>query len=182
MQLRTETLARFREPETTFHQPEIRNSPAAVSELLADDSVECTSEFFEQIHDSRRHDWYQANEHCHFVPGLIRYANNYELLAAVAPRPLLIVAASVDQSFPIDGVRAVHQYGQGLYRSYDAANSRGSDIPETESWALECIFPCTRLPPIAGANFRVPRHPTVVRQDSRREREADCARCFRVAR
>jgi dienelactone hydrolase len=91
-----------------------------------------TSEFFEQIHDSRRHDWYQASEHCHFVPGLIRYANNHELLAAVAPRPLLIIAASVDQSFPIGGVRAVHQYGQGLYRSYDASGKIGLFVDTEE--------------------------------------------------
>ncbi|HEU0139563.1 MAG TPA: prolyl oligopeptidase family serine peptidase, partial [Bryobacteraceae bacterium] len=35
-----------------------------------------TSEFYEQIHVTRPLDWYRAAEHCHFVPGLIRYANN----------------------------------------------------------------------------------------------------------
>src|SRR5579883_2424607 len=39
-----------------------------------------TSEFAEQIHVCRPLDWYHAAEHCHFVPGLIRYANNHELL------------------------------------------------------------------------------------------------------
>ena len=55
--------------------------------------------------------WYQAAEHCHFVPGLIRFANNHELLAMAASRPLLIVSAERDQSFPIAGVRAVADYG-----------------------------------------------------------------------
>jgi dienelactone hydrolase len=79
-----------------------------------------TSDFFEQISVTRSLDWYRANEHCHFIPGLIRFANNHELLAAVAPRPLLIINAAEDQSFPIGGARMLHEYGRGLYQSYDA--------------------------------------------------------------
>jgi len=74
-----------------------------------------TSEFGEQIHSSIEHDFYRASEHCHFVAGLIQYANNHELIALIAPRPLLIIAASVDRSFPIGGVRAVAGYGRELY-------------------------------------------------------------------
>jgi hypothetical protein len=59
------------------------------------------------------------------VPGLIRYANNHELLAMVAPKPLLIIAASVDQSFPIAGVRAVHEYGRQLYSAFGAGGKIG---------------------------------------------------------
>lgn len=84
-----------------------------------------TSDFLEQIHVTRVLDWYKANEHCHFVPGLIQYANNHELLAMAASKPLLIVAASVDQSFPIAGVRAVYEYGQQLYRSFGAGEKIG---------------------------------------------------------
>jgi dienelactone hydrolase len=84
-----------------------------------------TSDFYEQIHVTRPLDWYHAAEHCHYVPGLIQYANNHELLAMVAPKPLLIVAASVDQSFPIAGVRAVHEYGQQLYRAFGGGGKIG---------------------------------------------------------
>src|SRR5436190_7149239 len=35
-----------------------------------------TSEFYEQLSAVRERDWYDAKEHCHFVPGLLRYANN----------------------------------------------------------------------------------------------------------
>ena len=84
-----------------------------------------TSDFFEQIHVTRSLDWYHAAEHCHFVPGLIRYANNHELLAMAAPKPLLIIAASVDQSFPIAGVRAVHEYGRQLYSAFGAGEKIG---------------------------------------------------------
>ena len=79
-----------------------------------------TSEFYEQLSVCRPLDWYRANEHCHFVPGLIRYANNHELVAMAAPRPLLIVAASQDQSFPIAGVRQVAAYARSLYDAYGA--------------------------------------------------------------
>ena len=75
-----------------------------------------TSEFAEQIRVCRPLDWYHAAEHCHFVPGLIRYANNHELLAMAAPKPVLIVAASQDQSFPIAGVREVAGYGRAALR------------------------------------------------------------------
>ncbi|MCW5981078.1 MAG: prolyl oligopeptidase family serine peptidase [Bryobacteraceae bacterium] len=74
-----------------------------------------TSEFYEQISVCRPLDWYNANEHCHFVPNLIRYANNHEFVAMIAPRPLMIIAASQDQSFPVEGVRQVFKYGEEIY-------------------------------------------------------------------
>jgi dienelactone hydrolase len=79
-----------------------------------------TSDFYEQIAVTRPLDWYHASEHCHFVPGLIHYANNHEFAAMVAPRPLLIIAASQGQSFPIEGVRAVYRYSRDLYGSLKA--------------------------------------------------------------
>jgi dienelactone hydrolase len=91
-----------------------------------------TSDFAEQIHVCRPLDWYQASEHCHFVPALIRYANNHELLAMAAPRPLLIIAAGQDQSFPIGGVRAVADYGRWLYKSYGAGDRIGLMVDEKE--------------------------------------------------
>lgn len=96
-----------------------------------DDRIACavpvvgTSEFLEQIHVCRPLDWYRANEHCHFVPHLVRYANNHELVAMIAPRPLLIIAASVDESFPIGGVREIHRYALGLYASWRSTEKIG---------------------------------------------------------
>ncbi|MEW5980042.1 MAG: prolyl oligopeptidase family serine peptidase [Acidobacteriota bacterium] len=84
-----------------------------------------TSEFYEQIHVTRPLDWYRASEHCHFVPGLIRFANNHELLAMVSPRPLLIIAAAEDQSFPVSGVRQVVEYGRRLYQTSHNADRIG---------------------------------------------------------
>jgi dienelactone hydrolase len=78
-----------------------------------------TSDFLEQIQVTRALDWYHAVEHCHFVPGLIRYANNHEFVALVAPRPLLIVSASQDESFPVAGVRRIAAYAADLYTAYN---------------------------------------------------------------
>jgi dienelactone hydrolase len=91
-----------------------------------------TSEFGEQIHVCRPLDWYQASEHCHFVPGLIRYANNHELLAMAAPKPLLMIAAEHDQSFPLGGVHAVADYGRALYDSYGAGDRTGLVVDRSE--------------------------------------------------
>jgi dienelactone hydrolase len=91
-----------------------------------------TSEFAEQIAVCRPLDWYHAAEHCHFVPGLIRYANNHEFLAMAAPRPTLIIAASQDQSFPLAGVREVAAYGRALYQSYDAGEKFVLMVDESE--------------------------------------------------
>ena len=50
----------------------------------------------------------------------------------VAPRPLLIVAAAVDQSFPVAGVRRVHNYGKTLYRSFGAGEKVALFVDEKE--------------------------------------------------
>ncbi len=74
-----------------------------------------TSDFILQVRFARTNDWYGANEHCHFVPGLLTFADNRELLAMIAPRPLLIINSTTDKGFPIGGV---YDYGQELYSSY----------------------------------------------------------------
>jgi hypothetical protein len=43
----------------------------------------------------------------------------------VAPRPLLITAASEDQSFPIEGVRGVYRYSRDLYGWFGAPDKLG---------------------------------------------------------
>jgi dienelactone hydrolase len=91
-----------------------------------------TSDFLEQIRVCRPLDWYHASEHCHFVPGLIKYANNHEFVAMVAPKPLLIIACPGDQSFPLDGVREVAKYGKTLYASYGVPEKVGLFVDEKE--------------------------------------------------
>src|SRR5947209_4748871 len=98
-----------------------------------------TSEFGEQIRVCRPLDWYHAAEHCHFVPGLIRYANNHELLAMAVPKPVLIIAASQDQSFPLGGVREVADYGRTLYESYGAVDRTGLVVDGSEGHGYQRV-------------------------------------------
>jgi sulfatase modifying factor 1 len=92
-----------------------------------------TSEFLEQVQAVRERDWYDAKEHCHFVPGLLRYANNHEFVAMVAPRPLMFIAAHNDHSFRIPGNRAVAEYGSKLYHALGAPEKVGYFEDEKEA-------------------------------------------------
>jgi dienelactone hydrolase len=78
-----------------------------------------SSDFYLQIAHARTVDWYHASEHCHFIPGLLRFADNHEFLALVAPRPLLVINAATDAGFPIGGVA---DYGKRLYASLGAGD------------------------------------------------------------
>lgn len=93
--------------------------------LAAGVPVVGTSEFYEQLHVVRGLDWYMAREHCHFVPGLLTFANNHEYVALAAPRPLLVVAADKDDSFRLPGIRKVVGYGRGLYKALGAPERLG---------------------------------------------------------
>lgn len=79
-----------------------------------------TSEFYEQIWSTRFLAWGDCVDHCHHVAGLVRYANNNEFLAAIAPRPLCMIAAHDDHDFPADGVMTIYEYGRDLYESFGA--------------------------------------------------------------
>jgi dienelactone hydrolase len=89
--------------------------PALEPRIAATVSVVGTSDFLEQLRAVRSVDWFTAKEHCHYIPGLFRYANNHELLACVAPRPVMVISAHNDIGFPVTGQREVVQYGELLY-------------------------------------------------------------------
>lgn len=78
-----------------------------------------SSEFLGQIRFTRDLDWRGAPEHCHFVPGLLTFANNHEFVAMAAPRPLLIINSATDPSFRIGDV---YDYGRELYGSFGMEN------------------------------------------------------------
>lgn len=89
--------------------------PALETRIAATVSVVGTSEFLEQLRAVRNVDWFTAKEHCHYIPGLFRYADNHELLACVAPRPVMVISAQNDIGFPVPGQRDVVKYGDLLY-------------------------------------------------------------------
>lgn len=81
-----------------------------------------TSQFALQINFTRQGDWYRAAEHCHFVPGLITFADNHELLAMAAPRPLLVINSTTDPGF-VAGTLV--DYGRSLYAAHGMAERFG---------------------------------------------------------
>jgi dienelactone hydrolase len=84
-----------------------------------------SDDFALKIRVHRKFQFSGGRDHCHFPTGLIRFANNHELLAMIAPRPLLVVSATADTHFPIAGVRELARYGGALYGSMGAAEGFG---------------------------------------------------------
>jgi dienelactone hydrolase len=99
--------------------------PALEPRIAATVSVVGTSDFLEQLRSVRNADWFAAKEHCHYIPGLFRYANNHELLACVAPRPVMVISAHNDIGFPVTGQRDVVRYGELLYMGLGAEGRVG---------------------------------------------------------
>jgi dienelactone hydrolase len=111
-----------------------------------------TCDFYEQTVTRIGRDW-DPMDQCHYVPGMFRYANNHELLTMTAPKPVLIVSATADQSFPIAGARGVYEYGKQLYKSYgiperisfyeDSQDAHGYQIRKREAaygWFLRWLM------------------------------------------
>ncbi len=126
-----------------------------------------TSEFYEQTKNRIQADW-GPKDHCHKTPRLNSYANNHELLAMAAPRPVLIVCAVSDPGFPIAGVREVHEYGRRLYDSYglveriglyaDTTSGHGYQIKKREAaygWFLRWLMSRGDGSPIAEPRTEV---------------------------
>jgi dienelactone hydrolase len=99
--------------------------PALEPRIAVTVPVVGTADFLEQLRTVRPGDWFSAKEHCHFIPRLLRFANNHELLACVAPRPVMVISAHNDIGFPIPGQRDVVKYGEALYAALGAPGKVG---------------------------------------------------------
>jgi dienelactone hydrolase len=99
--------------------------PALETRIAVTVPVVGTADFVEQSRAVRAGDWFGAKEHCHFIPRLFRYANNHELLACVAARPVMVISAHHDVGFPIPGQRDVVKYGERLYGAMGASGKVG---------------------------------------------------------
>lgn len=60
--------------------------------------------------------------HCfdNYLPGILKYAEMYDLAGLIAPRPLLIVAGKEDGIFPIDGVKKAFKVVKKIYKRFNA--------------------------------------------------------------
>ena len=75
--------------------------------------VDDTFDFADVIHAMRGSDWNDLNPGI-LVPGILQYANTHELIALIAPRPVLIVASP--------DARPLYEYGQRLYGAFGAVD------------------------------------------------------------
>jgi dienelactone hydrolase len=51
----------------------------------------------------------------YYVPGLLQVGDHAALMAAVAPRAVLVIGADQDVGMPLDGVRSLEQQGRAIY-------------------------------------------------------------------
>src|SRR5581483_1834124 len=64
--------------------------------------VVATTDLYKQMMAHLGHDW-DPFDTCHYVPGMFRFANYHELLAMVAPKPLLFINSTEDTGVPVAG-------------------------------------------------------------------------------
>jgi len=57
---------------------------------------------------------------CNFVPGILEYAENYDVAGLIAPRALIMEAGDKDPIFPLPAVREAEAKLKEIYQVYDA--------------------------------------------------------------
>ena len=67
---------------------------------------------------------------CNFVPGLAQFGEMYDLVALIAPRPLLIEAATYDPIFPIAAVKRSIEKAKRVYDLFGASSQLATDFFE----------------------------------------------------
>jgi len=67
---------------------------------------------------------------CNFVPGLTQFGEMHDLVGLIAPRPLLVEAASYDCFFPIAAVKRGVARARQVYKVFDAAQHVATDYFE----------------------------------------------------
>jgi hypothetical protein len=95
-----------------------------------------TTDFHEQVRYFRSLDEYELDDHRPLIPGIYRYANQHEVLALAAPRPVLIVQPTGDAEFPIDGAHEVYaalHKRKGIALVEDERNGRGLQKSKREA-------------------------------------------------
>ena len=63
--------------------------------------------------------------HCadNYVPGLLNYAEMYDVMGLFAPKPVVIVAGKDDEIFPLHAVRAAFKRLRRIYDNCGAAEN-----------------------------------------------------------
>jgi dienelactone hydrolase len=81
---------------------------------------------------------------CNYVPGIVKYAEMYEIAGLFAPKPLLVQAGARDKLFPVKAVR--HAFGRlkRIYRAFGAGDRVALHVPdEPHGWNGDRAYPFT---------------------------------------
>jgi len=69
---------------------------------------------------------------CNFIPGLAKFGEIHDLAGLIAPRPMLVEAASKDEIFPRPGVEESVERARKVYAVFDAGDQLETDYFEGE--------------------------------------------------
>jgi dienelactone hydrolase len=67
---------------------------------------------------------------CNYVPDLWQFGEMYDLIGLIAPRPVLVEAATRDCIFPVDAVRLAIARGRLVFEAFGAPDALETDIFE----------------------------------------------------
>ena len=70
--------------------------------------------------------------HCidNYIPGILRYAEMYDLAGLIAPRSLFVETGTDDRIFPVDATRYAVGKAREIYRAMDAEDRLGFEVFE----------------------------------------------------
>ena len=70
--------------------------------------------------------------HCidNYIPGILKYAEMYDIAGLIAPRGLFVESATNDPIFPVDATKYAINKAKNIYESFDAGDSFSYEIFE----------------------------------------------------
>ncbi|MCH8295582.1 acetylxylan esterase [Candidatus Poribacteria bacterium] len=97
---------------------------AAIDERF---KVAVTSGYFNTFHDS-----ILSISHCidNYIPGVLKYAEMYDIAGLIAPRALFVESGTQDTIFPINATRFAFDCAKEIFQVFDAADKLGLEIFE----------------------------------------------------
>jgi cephalosporin-C deacetylase-like acetyl esterase len=72
--------------------------------------------FYLMMSSERDRNWEDGMDLCNQVPGVMAYAEMWDILLLFAPKPLRIITALQDELFPVAGTRRIYDRLQSIYR------------------------------------------------------------------
>ena len=100
---------------TTFYS-------AAIDERF---KVAVVSGYFNTFRDS-----ILSINHCidNYIPGVLKYAEMYDIAGLIAPRAMFVESGTEDTIFPIDATRFAFDQAQEIFRIFNAEDQLGLEV------------------------------------------------------